>query len=171
MRRSRLSHSASDTRQSPESRRLRLSRVCERVFKKDYRIGAPCSRTFRSRTRYSPKNFSRGGWNRRHGARSSLGRERQLERRQRRLERRGQLGREPEQVERRQPGPVSLLLSFPAFLWRGFAFQAALPATDHAPHFLDIFSKCHIFIVRYQRRLPCKLKEKPQRVRFQHRFY
>ena len=51
---------------------------------------------------------------------TALGGQRQLEPGRRRLERQHQLCREPEQVERRRPGPVSLILVHFGFYFKPF---------------------------------------------------
>lgn len=74
---------------------------------------------FEAPNKIQPREYSRGGG--KDGIRHiNLGRER--EPRQRRLEPQRQLGDEPEQVEYRQPGLLSLLFSFPVLSRKGLGF-------------------------------------------------
>lgn len=78
----------------------------------------------------------------------TLGRERELELRQRRLERGGEFRRESERVERRQPGCFSKLLYFLFRLTReSFCDKSLSPATEHSAHFAQLFREKNIFIV------------------------
>src|SRR3989344_4917894 len=92
---------------------------------------------------------------------SALGRERLLERR--RLERRSQLARQPERVERWQRVPLPLPFSFSAF-GRSFCKQSFSPSPDHASSFFNAYSDLFKLFVRYQFCIPCYLYEEPQRV-------
>lgn len=88
-----------------------------------------CWWILRSQIRYSSKiaKASRGSGT--DGAvHNNLGRECQLERWQRLLERQCQFGWEPERLERRQSGALSLLLSFFRFYNGSFCFNAFSPS-------------------------------------------
>src|SRR3989344_4235963 len=93
---------------------------------------------------------------------SALGRERELERR--RLERRGQLGVQPERVECRLRVPLSLPLSFPAhvFVGRVFCKQSFAPPAYHASGPFN--ARCQLFEVFavYQLGFPRDLNKKAQ---------
>ena len=94
----------------------------------------------------------------------TLGLERQLERR---LERRGQLARQPEQLERWQrvrfPLPISFLRSI-FFFERSFCKDALAPTSGHTPDLFDARSQLAKLFLSNQFRFPSDLNEKTQRV-------
>ena len=130
----------------PESHCGTLHASALRISKKRIRIGALRYASFQKlRIRYGPKSNRRTVDRAAERTKAALGRERQLERR--RPERRGQSGREPDQVECRQPGgfllPSFFLLAAhePQHAFEVNAFQAKVP-----PHFNSALAwACHPF--------------------------
>ncbi len=84
-----------------------------------------------------PVGGSNCGDTRWHYAQSTLGRERELELRQRWVELVRELRDESERVECWQPGCFPLLFSFPAFFKRGFCNETLAPSTYHATNLFD----------------------------------
>lgn len=115
--------------------------------------------------RYSPKKRRgaaiEGQWRGRRIACFSLGRERELECCERRLECERELDRTSERVERRQPGPLLLPSSFPAV--RGVSSsQFFTPTAHHAPKAFDLLSERRIGTSMYERCFPRELHKKTE---------